>query len=159
MRVVHLSRVPLVALVVLIGAAPVLAAGRTTVTVRSAKNATLKTSILVDPAGMTLYHLTAEKGKAIGCSGACARIWPPLLLAKGAKANAGAGIAAGKLGTIERPDGHLQVTYAGLALYRYSGDGKPGDAKGQGFQHVWYAISPSGKVVTAKAGSGGRYGP
>lgn len=157
MRLLPARRVPLVALVFLIAASPASAAGRTTVT--SVKNATLKTSILVDQAGMTLYHLTAEKGKAIGCSGACAKIWPPLLLAKGTKAKAGAGITAAKLGTVKRPDGHLQVTYAGLALYRYSGDGKPGDAKGQGFQHVWYAISPSGKVVTAKAGSGGRYGP
>lgn len=157
MRLLPARRVPLVALVFLIAASPASAAGRTTVT--AVKNATLKTSILVDQAGMTLYHLTAEKGKAIGCSGACAKIWPPLLLAKGTKAKAGAGITAAKLGTVKRPDGHLQVTYAGLALYRYSGDGKPGDAKGQGFQHVWYAISPSGKVVTAKAGSGGRYGP
>jgi predicted lipoprotein with Yx(FWY)xxD motif len=152
--------VPLVALVFLIGAPLASAAGRAPVTVKSAKNATLNSSILVDQAGMTLYHLTAEKGKAIGCSGACAKIWPPMLLAKGTKPKAGAGITASKLGTIKRPDGDLQVTYAGLALYRYSGDSKSGDAKGQGFQHVWYAISPSGKVVTTKAGSsGGRYGP
>jgi predicted lipoprotein with Yx(FWY)xxD motif len=159
MRTLLAKRVPLVALIFLIGASLASAGGRTTVTVRSAKNATLNTNILVDQAGMTLYHLTAEKGKAIGCSGACAKIWPPMLLAKGTKPKAGAGITASKLGTIKRPDGHLQVTYAGLALYRYSGDSKSGDAKGQGFQHVWYAISPSGKVVMAKAGSSGRYGP
>lgn len=160
MRTLLAKHVLLVALIFLIGASLASAAGRTTVRVKSAKNATLNTTILVDQTGMTLYHLTAEKGNAIGCSGACAKIWPPMLLAKGTKPKAGAGITAGKLGTIKRPDGHLQVTYAGLALYRYSGDSKSGDTKGQGFQHAWYAISPSGKVVTKKAGSsGGRYGP
>jgi hypothetical protein len=34
-----------------------------------------------------------------------------------------------------------------LALYRYSGDQKPGDAKGEGFRHVWYAVGPSGRLV------------
>lgn len=60
-----------------------------------------------------------------------------------------------KLGTVKRPDGELQVTYAGFGLYRYSGDRKAGDVKGQGFQRIWYAISPSGKVVTTTAGGGG----
>lgn len=106
---------------------------------------------------MTLYHLTAEKGKKIACTGACAQFWPPLLIRPGAKPTAGPGINQKKLGTTKRPDGSVQVTYAGLPLYRFASDKKPGDTKGQGFQKVWYAISPRGRIVKS-ASSGGYRG-
>ena len=150
-------RVLLVMLAALIGASAALAAGRATVTVTAAHNNKLNASILVNQGGITLYHLTAEKGNKIACTGACASIWPPLLVPRGAKPQAGKGITRSKLGTVKRPDGRIQVTYAGLALYRYSGDQKAGDTKGEGFQHVWYAISPSGQLVKSSS-SGGGYG-
>jgi predicted lipoprotein with Yx(FWY)xxD motif len=108
----------------------------------------LGASILVDRAGMTLYHFTAEKGKKIRCTGRCATLWPPLLIARAAKPRAGAGADKKKLGTVRRPDGRMQVTYSGLALYRYSGDRKPGEAKGEGFRRAWFAITPSGRLLT-----------
>jgi hypothetical protein len=61
---------------------------------------------------------------------------------------AGSGVRASLLGTIKRPDGKLQVTYAGKPLYLYSGDSKPGQANGQGVNQAWYAITPSGSVTT-----------
>ena len=122
-------------------------------------NKTLGTTILVDASGMTLYHFTAEKGKKIRCAGACATFWPPLLIASGAKPLTGKGVAKKKLATVKRPDGQIQVSYAGLALYRYSGDRKPGDTKGEGVQRSWFAIGPSGQLVRGrKASSGGGYG-
>jgi hypothetical protein len=76
---------------------------------------------------------------------------------KGTKPLAGPGITKSKLGTIKRPDGRIQVTYAGLTLYRYSGDSKAGQTNGEGIQNIWYAISPTGKLVK-KASSSGGYG-
>ncbi len=61
----------------------------------------------------------------------------------------GSGATASKLGTIKRPDGHTQVTYNGLALYRYSADRKPGDVKGQGVEGNWFAVTPAGTLATA----------
>ena len=103
--------------------------------------------VLVTSSGLTLYRYTAEGRGAIGCTGACARLWPPLLVKGKAKPVAGAGINASKLGTIKRPGGGLQVTYNGYALYRYATDRKAGDVNGQGVDGKWYAIAPSGKLV------------
>jgi len=72
------------------------------------------------------------------------------------KPTAGAGISTSKLSTVKRPDGRTQVTYAGFPLYRYSGDKKPGDVKGQGFQKIWFAVTSKGTL--AKAGTGGGTG-
>ena len=40
----------------------------------------------------------------------------------------------------------------GKPLYFYSGDAKPGDVKGQGFNNVWYIATTTGStpVVTAQ---------
>jgi hypothetical protein len=42
-----------------------------------------------------------------------------------AKPVASSGLAASKVGTIKRPDGHLPVTYNGFALYRYAAETDP----------------------------------
>ena len=108
-------------------------------------------TILVSANGRTLYHLTAEKRGKIACSGTCAKDWPPLTIKEGAKPTAGTGVKAAKLGTIKRPDGTIQVTYNGFALYRYGDDTKKGDAKGQDEDHVWFTVSPSGALVKTAA--------
>ncbi|HTO00836.1 MAG TPA: hypothetical protein VL068_09205, partial [Microthrixaceae bacterium] len=51
------------------------------------------------------------------------------------------------LGTIERPDGSLQVTANGHPLYQYSGDSQAGDTNGQGIDGTWFALSSAGKAV------------
>ena len=129
-------------------------------TVSTAKNAALGT-IVVGSTGRTLYHYLDDHGKKIDCTGACATQWPPVLVAKSAKPVAGAGIKAGKLGTITRPDGTVQVTYNGFPLYRFAGDTKSGQANGQGLESSWYALAPSGAVVklnTAPAAGGSSSG-
>ena len=68
------------------------------------------------------------------------------------------GITKSKLGTITRPDGRIQVTYAGMTLYRYSADSKAGQTNGEGIQNIWFAISPTGKLVKKASSSGGGYG-
>jgi predicted lipoprotein with Yx(FWY)xxD motif len=145
-------------LIALVGASAAVAATRSVVTVNAAKNTTLNTSILVNQSGRTLYHLTSEKGKTFVCTGGCATIWPPLTVPKGTKPVAGPGITKSKLGTIKRPDGRIQVTYAGMTLYRYSADSKAGQTNGEGIQNIWYAISPTGKLIKKASSSGGGYG-
>jgi len=142
-------------LIALFAVSAAIAATRVAVTVKVAHNATLNTSILVDQSGRTLYHITTDTGKKVTCTGACATIWPPLTVPKGTKAAAGSGVVKSKLGTIIRPDGRTQVTYAGLTLYRYSGDSKPGQAKGEGFQKIWYVSNAAGKLVKKAVSSGG----
>src|SRR5262245_28125996 len=88
--------------------------------------------LVATSSGFTLYHYTDEARGKIDCKAGCAKLWPPLLVKAGGKPLAGPGITAAKLGTIKRPDGGLQVTYNGLALYRYAPDKKAGDVKGQG---------------------------
>ena len=128
-------------------------------TVKTASVGTLG-KVVVSATGRTLYHYTDETKGKVDCTGACAKLWPPLLVKAGAKPVAGPGIAAAKLGVVKRPDGKLQVTYGGFGLYVYAGDKKAGDANGEQLQNSWYAVSPAAKIVKPAAASsgGGSYG-
>jgi predicted lipoprotein with Yx(FWY)xxD motif len=119
--------------------------GASTSTVNVADNSQYG-SILVDQNGMTLYlFLNDTQGAGTSaCSGGCAALWPALTATS---PTAGAGVDAGKLGTITRSDGTMQVTYNGWPLYSYVPDTKAGDATGQGFKSVWYVVAPSGDAV------------
>lgn len=125
------------------------AAGASTgvVAIRGASNSVLG-EIVVSASGRTLYHTSAERRGVVACTGACAVTWPPLIVPAASKPRAGSGVKSQLLGTIRRPDGRLQVTYAGLALYLYAGDTKPGQANGQGVGGVWHALTPGGTIVT-----------
>jgi predicted lipoprotein with Yx(FWY)xxD motif len=125
------------------------------VLVSSAHNPTLGATVLVSAGGRTLYRASGESKNAVKCTGYCATDWRPLVVTAGAKPVAGKGVRASLLGTVRRPDGKVQVTYAGMPLYLYTGDRKPGSVSGQGVGAVrwlggtWNAISPSGAVVKA----------
>jgi predicted lipoprotein with Yx(FWY)xxD motif len=135
------------ALLVVAGTVAVTAtAAKSKPTVKMVKTAGLG-KLLATSSGLTLYRYTDEKRGKIDCTGACARAWPPLLVAAGKKPVAGPGISAKKLGTVKRPDGKLQVTYNGFALYRYAPDKKTGDVTGQGVGKAWYAVAPSGALI------------
>jgi predicted lipoprotein with Yx(FWY)xxD motif len=140
--------------VALLAAPPAVAAGAATgaIAVKVGQSSALG-SILVSSTGRTLYHDTREQKGSIKCVGACSKTWLPLTVGGGAKPRGGPGITAAKLGTVKRPDGKLQVTYNGLALYRYSADAKAGDAHGQGEGKSWYAVTPAGKITKATASS------
>jgi predicted lipoprotein with Yx(FWY)xxD motif len=118
-----------------------------TVTVKATLNSGLGSKVIVSSAGLTLYHYTDEKKGKIDCTGACAIAWPPLVVPAKAKPLAGPGLLASKLGTLKRPDGKMQVTYNGLALYRYAADKKAGQANGQGEGGAWYAVTAAGSVT------------
>jgi predicted lipoprotein with Yx(FWY)xxD motif len=104
--------------------------------------------ILVDSHGRTLYLWAHDKGRTSTCNGQCAQFWPPLV-ANG-KPTAGPGARAGLLGTSRRADRRVQVTYHGHPLYRFAGDKKPGDVKGEGltgFGGRWDPVSAAGAAV------------
>jgi predicted lipoprotein with Yx(FWY)xxD motif len=102
--------------------------------------------VIVDSKGMTLYDFHKDKGTTSSCYGACEAAWPPLTT-EGAP-QAGEGVSASKLGTTERKDGTMQVTFAGHPVYAFVEDKKPGDANGNdtsAFGGKWHAVLPSGE--------------
>jgi len=129
--------------------------------VKTAANAKLGRTILVDAHGMTLYSLSGERGGKFICAGSpCTQVWHPLT---GSAANA----SVSSLGTVKRPDGTQQVTYQGMPLYSFAQDRAPGEANGQGIKDVgtWSALTASPSAATSSppattstSKSGGVYG-
>jgi predicted lipoprotein with Yx(FWY)xxD motif len=128
-----------------------LAGAAVAVTLKSSQNSALGTTIVVSATGKTLYRYHDDTKSSVKCTGACSTSWPPLLAAAGTKPVAGKGLTASKVGTLKRPDGKMQVTYGGYALYYFAGDKKAGDVNGQGLEGQWHAVAPSGAIVTKAA--------
>jgi predicted lipoprotein with Yx(FWY)xxD motif len=106
----------------------------------------LGTILAAGPKRLTVYLFEADKIGSSSCSGACAKLWPPVI---GSPTAMGGAVSA-DLGTITRPDGSKQVTYKGHPLYMYARDKDDGDAYGEGvksFGASWYVLAPSGKKV------------
>jgi predicted lipoprotein with Yx(FWY)xxD motif len=121
--------------------------------VRTASNATLGATVLVNGQGLTIYHLSGEAaGKFICTSSACLHVWHPV---PASSATPGGGVSS--LGTVKRPDGTEQLTYKGTPLYTFAPDKKAGEAGGQGVKDVgtWTAVttSPSGAPAATSAAS------
>ena len=147
-------RISIASLIVAIIAGAALAIGFTG-SAAKAKSPTLKTrktnlgTILVDKKGRTLYAFGHDKKDKSRCSAQCASFWPPAGSPK--KPTVASGITKSKLKVIKRGDGTRQLSYNGHPLYRYVGDGKPGDTSGENltaFGGKWDAVSKSGKIVT-----------
>ena len=123
--------------------------------------------VLVDPQGAALYASDQETGGMVVCTGSCTSIWKPLTVS--GRPTAGDGVVA-KLGTVERPDGHRQVTLAGRLLYRFLEDPQPGMVTGNGFADSfdgqafrWHVATPQGISTSddnssSSSGSPGYYG-
>jgi predicted lipoprotein with Yx(FWY)xxD motif len=109
-------------------------------------------TVLVDSEGLTVYEFGKDTGATSTCFGACEQSWPPVI-AKG-KPTAGEGATASALGTTERKDGSLQVTYSGHPLYTFAGDTESGEANGnesEAFGGRWSAMDESGEAVAGTA--------
>ncbi len=101
-------------------------------------------TILIDQSGITLYRHSPDGTGKTTCTGGCAVTWPPLTLPAGTMHAAGtAGVSASELGTVTRPGGTVQVTFKGMPLYRFVGDTRSGDTKGQGVGGTWSVVSTS----------------
>ncbi len=109
--------------------------------------------VLVNSKGRTLYMFVPDKQKKVTCVRACAIIWPPVKLAKGAKPVAAGKARTSLLGSDPDPVGGRVVTYNRWPLYTYLSDTSAGQAKGQALNlngGLWYVLAPSGSVIRTK---------
>ena len=104
--------------------------------------------ILVDASGKTLYYFTKDTPGAgtSACSGTCLAVWPAF---HATTVKISPPLNTADFGEITRADGLKQTTWKGWPLYSYANDAAFGDAKGYGFNNVWYVMSPSGIVTLA----------
>lgn len=108
-------------------------------------------TILVDGDGVTLYVFDNDTDGSSTCYDECAEAWPPLI----GEVSAAGEVDASLLGTTERTDGTMQVTYDGQPLYYFAGDGAAGDTNGQAVNDIWWVVGPDGAKITGAASSGG----
>jgi predicted lipoprotein with Yx(FWY)xxD motif len=100
--------------------------------------------------GHTLYRLTKDSKNKSVCTGKCATVWLPVVLASGQKTPVGSGVS--HLGSFTRANGTHQVTYEGVPLYTFVGDKKAnvitGNIKDTWGQ--WWSINPSSPLTAPK---------
>lgn len=97
---------------------------------------TAKGGMFVDAKGMTLYTFDKDTPGKSACNGPCAKNWPPLFVADGAK-------ASGDWTIVVRDDGLKQWAYKGKPVYTWVKDTKPGDTTGDGFLNgAWHIAKP-----------------
>ena len=78
-------------------------------------------TVLATKSGLTLYRFSVDPAGKATCTGACAKVWPPLLLPKGVRhIKAPHGVKG--LSVIRVPGGRLQVAFQHHALYLFVSD-------------------------------------
>jgi predicted lipoprotein with Yx(FWY)xxD motif len=122
--------------------------------VKTAFNAKLKQTTLVDGRGHTLSMWTPDTGGRPVCVNDstyhCDKHWVPLY---GTAAAAQGGAKQSFISAVVRPDGKSQITYHTWPLSTWAGgygwhaDTKPGDIFGQGYAGLWDVLTPVGKVI------------
>lgn len=105
---------------------------------------------LVTADGMSVYLYVLDEGGTIACVDACTNNWRPVVVDSGSEPTVGEGLDQELIGTIERTDGSLQVTFGGWPLYTFARDTQPGHARGQGLGQQFYLLSTAGTAVTEK---------
>lgn len=105
-------------------------------------------TVLTTSSGLTLYRFANDPSGTATCTGVCAKIWPPLLAAKGAHIEGPKGV---KGLSLIKVGSHFQLAFHHVALYRFTGDKKKGQAKGQGVANEWFAVLKSGIPASASA--------
>ena len=114
-----------------------LAAHHEVTPVKAVKSAKLGT-VVANTKGLAVYTWNREKDGKIRCTGACAKQWPPLLVMKDDMVARHVKGVMGTLGTVTRPDGHVQVTLDKHPLYTHAGDMKM-EALGNGV-NGWFVV-------------------
>lgn len=90
----------------------------------------------------------AAMGRAMGvltCPAECVKAWPPLKAPDDAK-------PSGYWTVVSRPDGSKQWAYGGYPLYTFTGDGKPGDARGHDSFDISIKLPPTPSPIDAVSG-------
>jgi predicted lipoprotein with Yx(FWY)xxD motif len=106
--------------------------------------------VVTDGKGWILYRFDKDRAKPAAtstCTGACSQKWPPVLWHGKPVLK---GLSASLVGKVRRADGTWQVTLHGWPVYRFAGDTKPGQWKGQGVGGTWYTIKRNGGRNTTK---------
>lgn len=101
--------------------------------------------MLFDSRKQAIYIFERDRTDESVCYGECAKAWPPVYT-RGAPI-AGSGVEGSLLGTIERRDGKLQVSYAGKPLYYYAHEA-PGEVRCHDVDlngGLWWVIGPDGE--------------
>lgn len=123
--------------------------------VKEIKTATIDTvgDYLTDANGRAFYLFLADTSQMSNCADGCATNWPPVLVSDANDLpKIDEGMDQSLLGTVQREDGTLQLTYNGWPLYYYSGDADSGDVTGQGLNDKWYLVTPQGMGASVTAG-------
>jgi predicted lipoprotein with Yx(FWY)xxD motif len=108
--------------------------------------------VVVDSSGKTVYRFSPDNQSSSTCTGACAAVWPPVIVT--GTPTAGSGLSASLLGTVRDADGRMQATYNRWPLYSFVGDTAAGQAHGQGlstFGGHWSALDKQGAAATTTA--------
>ena len=98
---------------------------------------------LADAEGRPLYVYEQDSEGQSSCYDACAENWPPLTADAGMPSVDDPSIDPAQLGTIQRDDGKMQVTYEGKPLYYYAEDQGTGEPTGE--QGDW-ALAEAGST-------------
>jgi predicted lipoprotein with Yx(FWY)xxD motif len=102
-------------------------------------------SMLFDAKRQAIYIFENDpKGKS-ACYDDCAAAWPPVFT--DGEPQAGKGVKQSLLGTVERRDGKVQVTYADKPLYFYAHE-EPGQVLCHNVHlngGLWWVVGPDGK--------------
>jgi predicted lipoprotein with Yx(FWY)xxD motif len=107
-------------------------------------------TILEVGAGYPLYAFTQDTQTTSACAGACASSWRPLLAA--AFPLLGPGVRTDLIGHVHRPDGSIQLSYAGHPLYTDRADRSPGQIDGENktaYGGRWQLVQTSGTPARA----------
>ena len=100
--------------------------------------------MLFDERGQAIYLFDKESSDTPECYDDCAEAWPPVLTEGPPEAEGD--VDAGLLGTTEREDGSVQVTYNGHPLYFYAAE-DPGEVlchDVDDFGGTWLVVMPNG---------------
>ncbi|HEU4813348.1 MAG TPA: hypothetical protein VFS99_03880 [Xanthomonadaceae bacterium] len=111
---------------------------------------------LTDSAGNAVYMLEGDpEGDA--CVGDCLETWPPVLVTDvQPSVDVGVDLDPALVGTMQRPDGTMQVTYNGFPLYRYAADTGANRIAGHGIDDQWgewYLLTPTGEEFAMSGGT------
>ncbi|WBB72066.1 hypothetical protein O7602_20375 [Micromonospora sp. WMMD1128] len=100
--------------------------------------------VVTDQDGWVLYRFDKDSSKPAqsNCVDKCAEVWPPALTDGNPQLQ---GVSDDKIGTVTRQDGTRQITIGDWPVYRYIGDKKPGQWKGQAVGGTWFVVDPNGK--------------
>jgi predicted lipoprotein with Yx(FWY)xxD motif len=107
--------------------------------------------MLFATSGQAIYLFDKEEGTRPECYGACAVDWPPVLTDGEPRGVRGA--RQGLLGTTERRDGSVQVTYGGHPLYFYAHE-DPWQVLCHDFLEyggTWFVVQPDGEAAPPTA--------